>query len=75
MDNPETKAFVDEAERLIRLSLQGFVREGKSYATVAIGCTGGRHRSVAIARELGRRLVDEHAISIRHRDIQHGGGQ
>jgi UPF0042 nucleotide-binding protein len=75
MDSPETKAFVEEAERLIRLSLKGFVREGKSYATVAIGCTGGRHRSVAIARELGRRLVDAHAISIRHRDIQHGGGQ
>jgi RNase adapter protein RapZ len=75
MDDAETKAFVIEAERLIRLSLQGFVREGKSYATVAIGCTGGRHRSVAIAKELGRRLGDAHAISIRHRDIQHGGGQ
>ena len=36
----------------------GFEREGKSYATVAIGCTGGRHRSVAIAKELGRRLGD-----------------
>ncbi|HXI60254.1 MAG TPA: RNase adapter RapZ, partial [Polyangia bacterium] len=38
--------------------------------TVAIGCTGGRHRSVAIANELGRRLGADIPISIRHRDIQ-----
>jgi len=50
-------------------SVQGFRREGKSYATVAIGCTGGRHRSVAIAKELGRRLGAAYSISIRHRDI------
>ena len=41
------------------MSVRGFQREGKSYATVAIGCTGGRHRSVAIAKELGRRLGGE----------------
>jgi UPF0042 nucleotide-binding protein len=49
--------------------VHGFRREGKSYATVAIGCTGGRHRSVAIAKELGRRLGGGLAISVRHRDI------
>ena len=58
LDDPETKAFLDDAERLVQRSVQGFRREGKSYATVAIGCTGGRHRSVAIAKELGRRLGD-----------------
>ena len=42
LDDPETKAYVDEAEKFLRLSVQGFLREGKSYATVAIGCTGGR---------------------------------
>ena len=51
------------------VSVQGFQREGKSYATVAIGCTGGRHRSVAIAKELGRRLGGPFSISVRHRDI------
>jgi UPF0042 nucleotide-binding protein len=75
MDDPETRAFVDKAEELLRLSVQGFVREGKSYATVAIGCTGGRHRSVAISKELGKRLGQQFSVSIRHRDIQRGGGQ
>jgi RNase adapter protein RapZ len=72
LDDPAARAFVDEAEKLLRLSVQGFVREGKSYATVAIGCTGGRHRSVTIAKELGRRLGGEFSLSIRHRDIQRG---
>jgi UPF0042 nucleotide-binding protein len=69
LDDPETKAFLDDAGRLVLRSVQGFRREGKSYATVAIGCTGGRHRSVAIAKELGRRLGAAYSISIRHRDI------
>jgi RNase adapter protein RapZ len=73
LDDPETRPFVDKAEELIALSVQGFVREGKSYATVAIGCTGGRHRSVAIAKELGRRLGSKFSVSVRHRDIQRGG--
>jgi RNase adapter protein RapZ len=70
MQNPETRTFVDKAEELLKLSIQGFRREGKSYATVAIGCTGGRHRSVVIAKELGQRLRTDLSISIRHRDIQ-----
>jgi len=69
MDDPETKAFLDDAVRLVNRSVHGFRREGKSYATVAIGCTGGRHRSVAIAKELGRQLGTAFSISIRHRDI------
>jgi len=73
MQDPNTRAFVDKAEELLRLSIQGFRREGKSYATVAIGCTGGRHRSVVIAKELGQRLRDGLSISIRHRDIQRTG--
>jgi UPF0042 nucleotide-binding protein len=75
MDDPHTKEFLDQAEKMLRLSVQGFQREGKSYATIAIGCTGGRHRSVAITRELARRLGGGFTISIRHRDIQRGGGQ
>jgi UPF0042 nucleotide-binding protein len=73
MQNPDTRAFVDKAEELLRLSIQGFRREGKSYATVAIGCTGGRHRSVVIIKELGQRLRKDISISIRHRDIQRTG--
>jgi UPF0042 nucleotide-binding protein len=73
LEDPETKPFVDKAEALVAVSVEGFQREGKSYATVAIGCTGGRHRSVAIAKELGRRLGGRFSVSIRHRDIQRGG--
>ena len=73
LDDAETGPFVDTAEALIAVSVRGFQREGKSYATVAIGCTGGRHRSVAIAKELGRRLGGKFSVSVRHRDIQRGG--
>jgi UPF0042 nucleotide-binding protein len=73
LEDSETGPFVDRAEELIALSVRGFQREGKSYATVAIGCTGGRHRSVAIAKELGRRLGGRFSVSVRHRDIQRGG--
>jgi len=73
LDDAESGPFVDKAEELIALSVRGFQREGKSYATVAIGCTGGRHRSVAIAKELGRRLGGQFSVSVRHRDIQRGG--
>jgi UPF0042 nucleotide-binding protein len=73
LDDAETIPFVDKAEALVALSVRGFQREGKSYATVAIGCTGGRHRSVAIAKELGRRLGARFPVSVRHRDIQRGG--
>jgi UPF0042 nucleotide-binding protein len=73
LDDAETGPFVDKAQELIALSVRGFQREGKSYATVAIGCTGGRHRSVAIAKELGRRLGSAFSVSVRHRDIQRGG--
>jgi UPF0042 nucleotide-binding protein len=48
-----------------------YIREGKSYLTVAVGCTGGRHRSVAIVEELGRRLTAwGYATHLRHRDLQ-----
>jgi UPF0042 nucleotide-binding protein len=73
MSDAQTRAFVEKAEEFLRLSIAGFRREGKSYATLAIGCTGGRHRSVVIARELGQRLRKDLAVSIRHRDIQRGG--
>ena len=48
----------------------GFEREGKRYLTVAVGCTGGKHRSVAIAEELARRLREVRlAASAQHRDL------
>jgi len=62
--------FVETYARLINATAPGFEREGKRYLTVAVGCTGGKHRSVAIAEELARRLrqvrLSAHA---QHRDL------
>jgi RNase adapter protein RapZ len=49
--------FLDTYERLLQIVSEGYVREGKRYVTVAVGCTGGQHRSVAIAEALTRRLL------------------
>jgi RNase adapter protein RapZ len=63
-------AFLDKVEDLLDLLLPAYVAEGKSYLTLAIGCTGGRHRSVVIADELGRRLRRRGVDPIvTHRDV------
>lgn len=62
--------FVDTIVRLINSTVAGFEREGKRYLTVAVGCTGGKHRSVAIAEELARRLREGRlAAGAQHRDL------
>ena len=64
------RTFVETYARMINATAPGFEREGKRYLTVAVGCTGGKHRSVAIAEELARRLrqlrISAHA---QHRDL------
>jgi RNase adapter protein RapZ len=74
LEAPDTAAFLEKAEALLRLSLLGFAKEGKSHATIAIGCTGGQHRSVAVVAEMARRFAENVAVSVRHRDIGRGGG-
>jgi UPF0042 nucleotide-binding protein len=62
--------FVETVARLINATAAGFEREGKRYVTVAVGCTGGKHRSVAIAEELARRLREVRlSASAQHRDL------
>ena len=56
-------------EDLIRYLLPKFSAEGKRYLTVAIGCTGGKHRSVAMVEELRKRLADQWGVMVRHRDL------
>jgi UPF0042 nucleotide-binding protein len=65
-----TAAFLDNFERTLLDILPAYQAEGRSYLTIAIGCTGGRHRSVAIAEELARRF-GTHGIAVRttHRDV------
>jgi UPF0042 nucleotide-binding protein len=69
MDTPEAKAMAKHAEQTLRFTLPQFQRERKLYLTVAIGCTGGRHRSVAMVEELYRRLCDDWDVVIKHRDL------
>ena len=70
---PETAPFLEELERLFALLLPAYVREGKSYLSIGVGCTGGRHRSVVIAAELAR-LLEAHGVSprVHHRDVGRG---
>ena len=65
-----TARFLDDLERMLIGILPSYRSEGRSYLTIAIGCTGGRHRSVAIAEELARRL-DVRGVPARtgHRDV------
>jgi RNase adapter protein RapZ len=64
------RTFVESYARLITATAPGFEREGKRYLTVAVGCTGGKHRSVAIAEELSRRLRDLRVVvATQHRDL------
>ena len=71
LEQEGTKAFMDRVEALLKIALPGYVREGKHYLTVAIGCTGGRHRSVVLAEELGRWLADRSfRVNVTHRDME-----
>ena len=71
LDRPETTAFLDKLEDLLAMLIPAYQKEGKSYLTVAMGCTGGRHRSVVLAEELSRRL-DAHELptTVFHRDVE-----
>jgi UPF0042 nucleotide-binding protein len=62
------KAFVDAYLSVLDISLPGFEREGKRHVTLAIGCTGGKHRSVAVAQELAARLSGRD-VTVSHRDL------
>jgi UPF0042 nucleotide-binding protein len=73
LGSDEGTELVDRLERLLRFSLPHFEREGKLYLTVAVGCTGGRHRSVAIVEELLQRLGGDWDMRVRHRDLERGG--
>jgi UPF0042 nucleotide-binding protein len=71
LGRPETTEFLDKLDDLLSTLIPAYIREGKSYLTVAMGCTGGRHRSVVLAEELARRL-DDHGMptTVFHRDVE-----
>ena len=71
LGQPETTVFLEHLSALLKSTLPLYAREGKSYLTLAIGCTGGQHRSVALAEALGKQLQAwDYTVRIHHRDIQ-----
>jgi len=70
LDAPAADSFLIEAVRLLDIMADGYLREGKRYVTVAVGCTGGKHRSVALAQEIAARLGAQDIESVVvHRDL------
>ncbi len=75
LEHPEGREFLDALDRFVAPLLPRYAREGKVVLTVAVGCTGGRHRSVALAEALGARLKlgAPGDVTVAHRDIDRGG--
>ena len=72
---PLTGEFLARVKALFDLMIPAFVAEGKRYLTVGIGCTGGRHRSVTLAEELGAHVAGQGvAVTVEHRDVRAGRG-
>ena len=70
LDQPDTRVFLDKIDDLLVMLVPAYVREGKSYLSIALGCTGGRHRSVALAAALAERMGGHGvAATVYHRDI------
>ena len=68
MTHDDAQHFVADVVNLLAWQIPAFAREGKAYLTVAIGCTGGKHRSVAVAEEIAQRLGGD--VSTFHRDVE-----
>ncbi|MFT4305755.1 MAG: RNase adapter RapZ [Microbacterium sp.] len=71
LDQPGAREFLDAYARALRPVLEGYQRENKRHSIVAIGCTGGKHRSVVMAQQLAGLLADVHGVevAVTHRDL------
>ncbi len=69
LKHSESREFLDRCSSLLNFLLPLYGKEGKSYLTIALGCTGGRHRSVALVEALAQRLRQQQELMIMHRDI------
>jgi UPF0042 nucleotide-binding protein len=72
LDNADAQEFLEHTLNLLTFVIPRAEREGKAYLTVAVGCTGGRHRSVAVVEALAKRLPGSHPLTVRHRDLARG---
>ncbi|RMC42204.1 RNase adapter RapZ [Lactobacillus sp. ESL0233] len=69
MNKEETQVFYHKLLNLIECTLPSYIKEGKAKLTIAIGCTGGQHRSVAIAKQLAHDLANNYTVDLTHREI------
>ena len=70
LSQPAASEFLDRLEGLLDVVYSGFLQERKQYITLAVGCTGGKHRSVAIAEEIGARMIEQGVDAlVVHRDL------
>jgi UPF0042 nucleotide-binding protein len=70
LEQPGAQEFIDGYTNLLEVIAAGYLREGKRFATIAIGCTGGKHRSVAMTEALRKRLADAGMdVAVVHRDL------
>ena len=71
LNQPGVQEFIEHYVAALQPVLRGYLAENKRYATIAIGCTGGKHRSVAMVNEIARRIVSSNdvALNVRHRDL------
>jgi len=73
LDSDDARLFIEKVIDLLTFLVPRYEAEGKAYLTIGVGCTGGRHRSVAVAEEIGRRLRDQGIdVTVRHRDRSFG---
>lgn len=70
LSQPGAREFLDHYADLLRIMEDGYIREGKRFVTIAVGCTGGKHRSVAMSENLAARLVKKNVeVNVHHRDL------
>ncbi|XIF20462.1 MAG: Hypothetical protein AJITA_01225 [Acetilactobacillus jinshanensis] len=69
MDKPVTQKFCQKLMDLLQFSIPGYIKEGKPSLTIAIGCTGGQHRSVTVARKIAEALGQDYPVNLYHRDV------
>ncbi|BDR55822.1 RNase adapter RapZ [Xylocopilactobacillus apis] len=70
MEQPETESFYQRFYQLIKEMIPGYKKQGKENLTIAVGCTGGQHRSVAIAQRLHDDLAGSYSVDVTHRDMK-----
>jgi len=76
LSDPLTEPLLEKLFDLVEYSIPQYIKEGKAYLTIAIGCTGGKHRSVVVANELARFLASaDYNVRVEHRDIHRGRGK